>query len=418
MDAKIIEEVQTRYILHWNYRGLTCLPPEVIQFGAHVEEIYLKENGIQALPENVHQILPKLREIYLYGNSLQKLPQSIGGFEQLQVLDLSHNQLTNLPKAIGQITSLKTLDFSHNEIYELPDEIGNLLNLTALIGVSNHISELPVTIKNLSNLKSLHLNGNKLKQIRAEVCKCTSLMDLYLERNQLTEIPEELSQLHYLKHINVSHNDLRQLPFLPFISEAKVTFDDNPGLSQVPFIFGCQQNQLKSWIRLNSAIQSDDNAPWKFTVRGCFKTNPNKPVDKIKIKNSDKTPASLLEITLRVVYGNCFGPQVTRRNVNEFKRSPRLTSSFGKWLLFKDEVVLLPRPLMNLLKKGPRAFCSWCTKALFREAVIKELPIHIMVRNPESEEDYHNQIQPTTIMHFCGNTCSTQSYKILWKMLA
>ena len=37
---------------------------------------------------------------------------------------------------------------------------------------------------------------------------------------------------------------------------------------------------------------------------------------------------------------------------------------------------------MNLLKKGPRAFCSWCTKALFSEAVIKELPIHIMVRNP------------------------------------
>ena len=72
MDAKIIEEVQTRYILHWNYRGLTCLPPEVIQFGAHVEEIYLKENGLQTLPENVHQILPKLREIYLYGNSLQK----------------------------------------------------------------------------------------------------------------------------------------------------------------------------------------------------------------------------------------------------------------------------------------------------------------------------------------------------------
>ena len=82
-------------------------------------------------------------------------------------------------------------------------------------------------------------------------------------------------------------------------------------------------------------FSADDNAPWKFTVRGCFKTNPNKPVDKIKIKNSDKTPASLLEITLRVVYGNCFGPQVTRRNVNEFKRSPRLTSSFGKWLLFK-----------------------------------------------------------------------------------
>ena len=25
----------------------------------------------------------------------------------------------------------------------------------------------------------------------------------------------------------------------------------------------------------------------------------------------------------------------------------------------------------------------------------------------ESEEDYHNQIQPTTVMHFCRNKCST-----------
>ena len=82
-------------------------------------------------------------------------------------------------------------------------------------------------------------------------------------------------------------------------------------------------------------FSADDNAPWKFTVRGCFKTSPTKPVGRIKINNLDKIPASLLEITLRVVYGSCFGPQVTRTNVNEFKRGPRLTSSFGKWLLFK-----------------------------------------------------------------------------------
>lgn len=82
-------------------------------------------------------------------------------------------------------------------------------------------------------------------------------------------------------------------------------------------------------------LSADDNAPWKFTVRGCFKTNPTKPVGRIKIINLDKIPASLLEITLRVVYGSCFGPQVTRTNVNEFKRGPRLTSPFGKWLLFK-----------------------------------------------------------------------------------
>lgn len=72
MDNKIIEEVQTRYILHWNYRGLTNFPAEIIQFGAHLEEIYFKENGLLALPENVHQILPKLKQIYLYGNRLQR----------------------------------------------------------------------------------------------------------------------------------------------------------------------------------------------------------------------------------------------------------------------------------------------------------------------------------------------------------
>ena len=82
-------------------------------------------------------------------------------------------------------------------------------------------------------------------------------------------------------------------------------------------------------------FSADDNAPWKFTVRGCFKTNPTEPFGRMKIENLDKIPASLLEITLRVVYGNCIGPQVIRRNVNENKRSPRLTSSFGKWLLFK-----------------------------------------------------------------------------------
>ena len=67
---------------------------------------------------------------------------------------------------------------------------------------------------------------------------------------------------------------------------------------------------------------------------------------------------------------------------------------------------------MNLLKKGPRAFCCWCTKALFKEALIKEVPVHIMVKNPDAEDDFH-QVQPMAIMHFCGYSCSKESYK-LW----
>ena len=66
------QEVQSRYILHWNYRGFTHLPRELTQFGSHIEEMYLKENGLVDLPENLDQVWPKLRQIYLYGNLLTK----------------------------------------------------------------------------------------------------------------------------------------------------------------------------------------------------------------------------------------------------------------------------------------------------------------------------------------------------------
>ena len=62
---------------------------------------------------------------------------------------------------------------------------------------------------------------------------------------------------------------------------------------------------------------ADENALWKFSVRGCFKTKSEKQECSIKIQNLDKTPPSLLEITLRTVYETCFEPQVKRTNINE-----------------------------------------------------------------------------------------------------
>ena len=68
-----------------------------------------------------------------------------------------------------------------------------------------------------------------------------------------------------------------------------------------------------------------------------------------------------------------------------------------------------------MLKKGPQVFCCWCTKALFREAIVTELPVHIMVRNPDPDENEFNQIQPTTILHFCGNSCLIHRYNLMKK---
>jgi hypothetical protein len=69
-NPNLAMEVQTRYILHWNYRGYEKLPEELLKYGSHVEEIYFKENGLKELPENLNTQLKHLSQLYLYGNRL------------------------------------------------------------------------------------------------------------------------------------------------------------------------------------------------------------------------------------------------------------------------------------------------------------------------------------------------------------
>ena len=57
--------------------------------GAHVEELYLKENQIEELPSRLATCLTLLTNIYLCKNNLINLPQSIGDLKFLTVLDLS-----------------------------------------------------------------------------------------------------------------------------------------------------------------------------------------------------------------------------------------------------------------------------------------------------------------------------------------
>ena len=108
-QQKLVQEIQTRYILHWNYRGYIALPPELLHFGNHIQEIYLKENGLLEIPEDLQVYLPHLRQLYLYGNQLKILPNSIGQMSNLEILDLSHNFLDTLPSTIGQLNNLLVL---------------------------------------------------------------------------------------------------------------------------------------------------------------------------------------------------------------------------------------------------------------------------------------------------------------------
>ncbi len=304
------------------------------------------------------------------------------------MLDLSHNQLTSLPVTIGQLSSLTILDFSHNFIKALPEEIGCLSQLTTFIGSYNNLSQIPSSIGNLASLRSIHLNGNKLRNLPWELSKCENLTDIYCEANSLKEIPEELTKLQHLRHINISNNDLESLPLLPFISKVKVTFHDNPNVTQVPFIFGSQQNQLKSWIKLNPLLQAElaDAYFWQFAIRGCFQSqsqaeetsNSKSCLHGLKILR--KTPPSLLEQSLRAVYGACFDPEVIETHCGGFQRCPRVLKRFGKWVLFSQEEPKLPKILLDLLTVGPKTFCCHCLRSLFTETYVQEAYVHLQTK--------------------------------------
>lgn len=124
-----LREVQSSYILHWNYKNLKCMPKELLDHGEHIQEIYLKENQIEAIPERLDK-LSQLTNIYLFGNHLKKFPISLIGLKALRVLDLGGNGLEELPSDIGQMIGLQTLDLSNNLLREFPPEIGTTEILT------------------------------------------------------------------------------------------------------------------------------------------------------------------------------------------------------------------------------------------------------------------------------------------------
>lgn len=122
MDSDIIDmvnEVQQKTILHWNYRGLTEIPEAIRDVGVNVQEIYLKWNKLRSLPNWISDF-SNVTNLYLFGNCLENLPTSLGQMSKLTVLDLSANQLKALPNCLGCLKNLVSLQLNHNFIKSLP----------------------------------------------------------------------------------------------------------------------------------------------------------------------------------------------------------------------------------------------------------------------------------------------------------
>ena len=406
MDLK--QEVQTRYILHWNYREYPQFPQELLTYGRNIEQIYYKENDLQEIPEDFALKLPKLSQLYLYGNKLTSLPNSIGQLANLQILDLAHNNLVELPESIGDLKSLNTLDISHNKIQALPESIGKLHELIALIAVKNQLSNLPKSIRNLINLQSLHLNGNMLKSIPPELCKCEFLKDLYLEGNQIQKLPNELTILRYLTHVNLAKNDLQELPTLPFISsEVKINYDENPCINEIPYIFGCQQNHHKTHLALSPYLPHLDPYFWHFKIKGCGDEVPKRKTNNDLTKNImvlTKSPVSLMEHALKVVYNLTYQKQITFKDEdNLFKRTPRVSTVLGKQILNEYQ---LPKSIKFMLLKGPQTFCCLCLRPIFEET---------FQNSSKAPFAYAQDKEILAIYYFCRQSCQNSFFRLYYE---
>lgn len=76
----LVREILERKILHWNYRPYDKMPEELLNYGAHVVEIYQKENNLTQLPENIHEKLEELECLHLLGNMIETLPPNISRY--------------------------------------------------------------------------------------------------------------------------------------------------------------------------------------------------------------------------------------------------------------------------------------------------------------------------------------------------
>ncbi|XP_066994350.2 leucine-rich repeat-containing protein 28 [Anabrus simplex] len=390
MDPDMAREVQTKVILHWNYRGFKELPEELRIEGEHVKEVYLKWNVLDKLPQWLG-VLRSLTNLYLYGNMLE-----------------------SLPKEIEELHSLVILDVSENHLSSLPENICKLHYLSVLIATNNKLSSLPKDIQKLTSLQTLHLAGNSLQILPESLCQCQSLEDLCLDRNNLLCLPSQIVYLPRLNSLSVSGNQLIYLPALPFTTEIHLNFNENPCLNYLPFPLGCQ-------ITSRNGSNADH---WYLNCFGCFLRSLS---DSTYLKNtilhvppssmwqneamqlvmpyelnhvympgSAQVP-SLYEMTLRTVYTSLYHhiPQnikLTRKHI--FTTFRKLKFEWERYQIF-------PSSIAEQLRRGPVTICFHpnCQAPIFKYAVVWVVPVNNLTRSGQ-------EISVLTVVYFCSQNCS------------
>ncbi|GAA5826020.1 hypothetical protein JCM5353_008998 [Sporobolomyces roseus] len=141
----------------------------------------LASQGLESIPSTVYSTLlprsspyhPSRRNPSSYRKepapnySFNRSEDETAWFEQrdLRSFNLSNNELTKLDEEVGGFEELEFLDVHCNLLDSLPPSIGWLVNLTSLNLASNSLSHFPTQIVNLRFLRDLNLSHNKLQNL-------------------------------------------------------------------------------------------------------------------------------------------------------------------------------------------------------------------------------------------------------------
>ncbi|KAI9283349.1 hypothetical protein BY458DRAFT_8346 [Sporodiniella umbellata] len=194
-----------------NLRGNQILRIRGSIFNGSVETIDLRDNKINFIGVGNFGSLTK--NINLRNNRLRRLDSVIfpRGSSKLISLNLSFNQITEISKRVPKVLpNLKHLNLAHNQIKELPETIGLWQEMETLI-LSHAISTLPTGIGNMARLKKIDLRYCKIKRLEPNIFG-PLLESICLEGNEITELTvEPFINCVNLKNLNLKKNKIRYI---------------------------------------------------------------------------------------------------------------------------------------------------------------------------------------------------------------
>ncbi|RVE51696.1 hypothetical protein evm_003668 [Chilo suppressalis] len=357
------EDVSPAVVLHWNYRGFTEFPLHRINGEeAEITDIYLKENLISRVPNEICK-LRNLESLYLSGNDITELPKEISGLRYLKCLDISGNRLRMLPDEVGDMKCLKFLILDENELTSLPLRLNELRYLRYLSVCDNKLQWLPQRpVYNYHHCEFRFWRNTALRSIPYTLW-------YHMFRDQQTR-SLNIGCLNIPQHEHTSTIGMFRLKFIQNSREYEVEILCPPYQNIVlysdkdspPSLYEICKRQLYQII-CETAKRHTDNLECNYFWHNLYRNNRarnlqesfgNIDIDKGEDHNQDEN-------------GNT---RTFRTNANKSVSKMKLKNDYGPSDIVEEHFKYLPSFIKRDLSNGPISRCEHvqCKKPVFDHA--------------------------------------------------